>query len=62
MGYGETGPQPPKLAEGRSDEDFSLACRNLGDGRALYVYMLTYGRARLGIGQADLAVGFDDVW
>lgn len=35
--------------------------RQLDDGRALMVYPLTYGRARLGVGPAGEA-WFDDVW
>ena len=35
--------------------------RDLGDGRCLFVYPLTYGRARLAIGGCD-ALGYDDVW
>ncbi len=36
-----------------------LATRRLDDGRLLAIVPLTFGRARLGIGND---VGFDDVW
>lgn len=35
--------------------------RDLADGRALYVYPLTYGRARLGIGPLHASY-FTDEW
>lgn len=37
------------------------AVRHLSDGRSIYVYPLTYGRARLGIGPRD-ASWFDNEW
>ncbi len=36
--------------------------RNLDDGRVLYVYPLTFGRARLGISPNAESGVFDDVW
>lgn len=38
-----------------------LAERQLPDGRVLQVFRLTFGRARLGIGQADSGC-YDDEW
>lgn len=38
-----------------------LAERDLGDGRKLWVFGLTFGRARLAIGPAR-SFFFDDAW
>lgn len=35
--------------------------KDLGNGKSLYVYPLTYGRARVGIGDTGSDF-FDDVW
>lgn len=36
--------------------------RALDGDRGLWVVLLTYGRARLGVGPLDPAFGFTDVW
>jgi hypothetical protein len=58
------GPQPPQhsySAPPAEIADVYLAARHLPDGRSLFVYPLTFGRARLGIGPRDDGA-FDDVW
>ena len=40
----------------------SLAARVLPDGRALVVYPLTFGRARLTISESVDSWGYDDAW
>jgi len=43
-------------------EDWIISKKLVGDGRVLYVYPLTYGRARIGISPSITSQGFDDVW
>jgi len=41
------------------DKQGNYAVRKLEDGRTLYVFPLTYGRARLGIGNKYMPFSFD---
>ena len=41
------------------DEQGNYATRKLEDGRILYVFPLTYGKARLGIGNKYAPLDFD---
>ena len=41
------------------DENGNYATRTLEDGRTLYVFPLTYGRARLGVGNKYIPLVLD---
>lgn len=41
------------------DENGNYATRKLDDGRMLYVFPLTFGRARLGIGNKFMPLCYD---
>lgn len=44
------------------EADWYFARRVLDDGRVVYAWNLTYGRARLGISPDGLAEWFSDEW
>jgi hypothetical protein len=41
------------------DEDGNIATQKLDDGRICYVMPMTYGKARIGIGNKDMPLLFD---
>lgn len=45
-----------------SDRNWWTAEKTLPDGRTIYIYPLTYGRARLGISPPGDTYTFDDEW